>query len=199
MDALALAVDQPASLAADGLATSVPATASGATIPVDSSRRVLAHGLDHRRVAQPVAIAQGVGRVPLPAVIGITGAEGGARPPRSPGADDEHGRGSKADDVPNSPLPGSGSRAQARTPAVGLAPPLACWRRGHCADQRRAVRGQRPRVVRAAQWVGSARSRNARGARSRRSVPCADECLVTPDGWCEHGLASWQLILDALD
>jgi hypothetical protein len=25
-----------------------------------------------------------------------------------------------------------------------------------------------------------------------------DECLVTPDGWCEHGLASWQLILDAL-
>ena len=26
-----------------------------------------------------------------------------------------------------------------------------------------------------------------------------DECLVTPDGWCEHGLASWQLILDALD
>ena len=26
-----------------------------------------------------------------------------------------------------------------------------------------------------------------------------DECLVTPDGWCDHGLASWQLILDALD
>ena len=26
-----------------------------------------------------------------------------------------------------------------------------------------------------------------------------DECLVAPDGWCEHGLASWQLILDALD
>lgn len=25
-----------------------------------------------------------------------------------------------------------------------------------------------------------------------------DECLVTPRGWCEHGLASWQLILDAL-
>ena len=25
-----------------------------------------------------------------------------------------------------------------------------------------------------------------------------DECLVTPDGWCEHGLASWALILDAL-
>ena len=25
-----------------------------------------------------------------------------------------------------------------------------------------------------------------------------DECLVTPDGWCRHGLASWQLILDAL-
>ena len=25
-----------------------------------------------------------------------------------------------------------------------------------------------------------------------------DECLVTPEGWCEHGLASWQLILDAL-
>jgi hypothetical protein len=25
-----------------------------------------------------------------------------------------------------------------------------------------------------------------------------DECEVVPDGWCEHGLASWQLILDAL-
>ncbi len=25
-----------------------------------------------------------------------------------------------------------------------------------------------------------------------------DECLVTPAGWCEHGLASWQLILRAL-
>jgi hypothetical protein len=22
-----------------------------------------------------------------------------------------------------------------------------------------------------------------------------DDCLVTPDGWCEHGLASWCLIL----
>jgi hypothetical protein len=28
---------------------------------------------------------------------------------------------------------------------------------------------------------------------------CPDECLVAPDAWCEHGLASWQLILDALD
>ena len=26
-----------------------------------------------------------------------------------------------------------------------------------------------------------------------------DECLVTPDGWCEHGLASWALVLRALD
>jgi hypothetical protein len=25
-----------------------------------------------------------------------------------------------------------------------------------------------------------------------------DECLVTPGGWCEHGLASWALILAAL-
>lgn len=25
-----------------------------------------------------------------------------------------------------------------------------------------------------------------------------DDCLVTPDGWCEHGLASWRLVLDAL-
>jgi hypothetical protein len=25
-----------------------------------------------------------------------------------------------------------------------------------------------------------------------------DDCLVTPDGWCGHGLASWWLILDAL-
>ncbi len=24
-----------------------------------------------------------------------------------------------------------------------------------------------------------------------------DDCMVTPDGWCEHGLASWCLILAA--
>ena len=28
---------------------------------------------------------------------------------------------------------------------------------------------------------------------------CPDECLVAPDAWCEHGLASWALILAALD
>lgn len=27
---------------------------------------------------------------------------------------------------------------------------------------------------------------------------CPDECIVAPDGWCEHGLASWALILAAL-
>jgi hypothetical protein len=27
---------------------------------------------------------------------------------------------------------------------------------------------------------------------------CPDDCLVAPDGWCEHGLASWWLILAAL-
>ena len=27
---------------------------------------------------------------------------------------------------------------------------------------------------------------------------CPDECLVTPEGWCEHGLASWALILQEL-
>ena len=27
---------------------------------------------------------------------------------------------------------------------------------------------------------------------------CPDECLVGPDEWCEHGLASWHLILTAL-
>lgn len=26
-----------------------------------------------------------------------------------------------------------------------------------------------------------------------------DDCLVTPDGWCAHGLASWSLILGELD
>jgi hypothetical protein len=26
-----------------------------------------------------------------------------------------------------------------------------------------------------------------------------DDCLVTPEGWCDHGLASWWLILGALD
>ena len=28
---------------------------------------------------------------------------------------------------------------------------------------------------------------------------CPDECLVEPEGWCEHGLASWLLILQALE
>jgi hypothetical protein len=28
---------------------------------------------------------------------------------------------------------------------------------------------------------------------------CPDECLVAPDSWCEHGLASWYLVLRALD
>jgi hypothetical protein len=27
---------------------------------------------------------------------------------------------------------------------------------------------------------------------------CPDECLVSPDGRCDHGLASWWLILEAL-
>ena len=27
---------------------------------------------------------------------------------------------------------------------------------------------------------------------------CPDDCLVAPDAWCEHGLASWWLILDAI-
>jgi hypothetical protein len=27
---------------------------------------------------------------------------------------------------------------------------------------------------------------------------CPDECLVAPEGWCEHGLASWTMILAAL-
>lgn len=28
---------------------------------------------------------------------------------------------------------------------------------------------------------------------------CPDECLTTPDGWCEHGIASWHLVLRALE
>ena len=28
---------------------------------------------------------------------------------------------------------------------------------------------------------------------------CPDECIVAPDAWCEHGLASWWLIVQALD
>ena len=28
---------------------------------------------------------------------------------------------------------------------------------------------------------------------------CPDACLVAPDAWCDHGLASWWLILNALD
>ena len=27
---------------------------------------------------------------------------------------------------------------------------------------------------------------------------CPDDCVVVPHGWCEHGLASWWLILSAL-
>ena len=26
-----------------------------------------------------------------------------------------------------------------------------------------------------------------------------DDCLVAPDGWCEHGLASWKLVLATAD
>ncbi len=26
-----------------------------------------------------------------------------------------------------------------------------------------------------------------------------DDCLVTPEGWCAHGLASWWLLLRAID
>ena len=28
---------------------------------------------------------------------------------------------------------------------------------------------------------------------------CPDECLVSPNAWCDHGLASWALVLAALD
>jgi Family of unknown function (DUF5522) len=28
---------------------------------------------------------------------------------------------------------------------------------------------------------------------------CPDECLVAPEAWCRHGLASWWLILSTLD
>jgi hypothetical protein len=28
---------------------------------------------------------------------------------------------------------------------------------------------------------------------------CPDDCLVAPDGWCEHGLASWALIIASLE
>ncbi len=28
---------------------------------------------------------------------------------------------------------------------------------------------------------------------------CPDECLVQPEGWCSHGLASWWLILRAMN
>ena len=26
-----------------------------------------------------------------------------------------------------------------------------------------------------------------------------DDCLVEPEGWCEHGLASWKLVLEDAD
>jgi hypothetical protein len=28
---------------------------------------------------------------------------------------------------------------------------------------------------------------------------CPDDCIVEPDGWCAHGLASWWLILRTAD
>jgi hypothetical protein len=44
-----------------------------------------------------------------------------------------------------------------------------------------------PDVDELAEWVADGVSR------------CPDECLVAPDGWCEHGLASWALILRWID
>jgi len=38
-----------------------------------------------------------------------------------------------------------------------------------------------------AEWAGDGMAR------------APDECEVPPAGWCEHGLASWPLILAALD
>ncbi len=26
-----------------------------------------------------------------------------------------------------------------------------------------------------------------------------DDCSVDPNGWCDHGLASWKLVLDEVD
>ena len=28
---------------------------------------------------------------------------------------------------------------------------------------------------------------------------CPDECLVAPDTWCTHGLASWHLVLESIE
>lgn len=28
---------------------------------------------------------------------------------------------------------------------------------------------------------------------------CPDDCLVEPEGWCSHGLASWYLVLRSLE
>ncbi len=28
---------------------------------------------------------------------------------------------------------------------------------------------------------------------------CPDDCIVAPDAWCEHGLASWWLITNELE
>jgi hypothetical protein len=28
---------------------------------------------------------------------------------------------------------------------------------------------------------------------------CPDDCIVAPDAWCEHGLASWWLVSQALE
>ena len=28
---------------------------------------------------------------------------------------------------------------------------------------------------------------------------CPDDCMVRPDGWCRHGLASWWLVLRAIE
>lgn len=40
-----------------------------------------------------------------------------------------------------------------------------------------------PEVDELAEWVADGVCR------------CPDDCLVAPDGWCDHGLASWALIL----
>jgi hypothetical protein len=44
-----------------------------------------------------------------------------------------------------------------------------------------------PDVETLAEWLADGVSR------------CPDECLVAPDGTCEHGLASWHLVLAQQD
>ena len=79
----------------------------------------------------------------------------------------------------------------------GVSPLIACQRDTPPVDAEKAVRNAHswfevnsgwapPDDDTLAEWIADGVCR------------CPDECLVAPEAWCSHGLASWALILAAL-